>query len=47
MNPDGGLWKGKLTNFPISVEWRTGKTSALPEFYTGLVEENVLVTSIK
>ncbi|MGI5948656.1 MAG: hypothetical protein ACOX8K_14870 [Lachnospiraceae bacterium] len=33
INLDGGLWKGELTNFPIPVEWKTGRTSALPEFY--------------
>lgn len=47
INPDGGLWKGELTNFPIPAEWREGETSYLPEFYTGVVEDNVLVTSIK
>lgn len=42
INPDGGLWKGELTNFPIPPEWRANNSSALPEFYTGTVEENTL-----
>ncbi len=41
INPDGGLWKGKLTNFPIPPEWRECAPD-LPEIYTGAVEENTL-----
>ena len=43
INPDGGLWEGKLINFPISPEAREKSMFDLPEFYTGKVEECVLV----
>ena len=42
INPDGGMWKGKLTNFPYSPEEREKSVFDLPEFYTGAVEDNVL-----
>lgn len=43
INPDGGLWKGQLINYPISPEWRKNSIFDLPERYTGRVEESVLV----
>ena len=43
INPDGGLWKGELTNFPIPAEWRAKSFTDLPELYTGAVEENILI----
>ena len=43
INRDGGMWKGELTHFPIPLEWREESVHDLPEFYTGTVEENVLI----
>ena len=43
INPDGGLWKGKLTGFPTSPEERANSVYVLPEFYTGAVEDNTLI----
>lgn len=43
INPDGGLWEGKLINYPFSSEAREKSIFDLPEFYTGKVEESVLV----
>ncbi len=43
INPDGGLYEGELTNYPIPLEWRLGDDATLPEFYTGSVEENILI----
>ena len=43
INPDGGMRKGELTNFPIPAEWRENSISDLPEFYTGAVDDNVLI----
>lgn len=43
INPDGGLWEGKLINYPFSPEVREKSIFDLPEFYTGKVEESVLV----
>lgn len=43
INPDGGLWNGTLTNYPVSAEDRASSVFELPEFYTGAVEESVLV----
>lgn len=42
INPDGGLWKGQLVNFPIPSDWRTNSMFDFPEFYTGAVEDNTL-----
>lgn len=43
INPDGGLWEGQLINYPFSPEAREKSIFDLPEFYTGKVEECVLV----
>lgn len=43
INPDGGLWEGQLINYPFSPEAREKSIFDLPEFYTGKVEESVLV----
>lgn len=43
INPDGGLWEGKLINYPFSPEAREQSIFDLPEFYTGKVEDSVLV----
>ena len=43
INPDGGLWKGELTDFPISEEARASSVFELPAYYTGAVEESTLV----
>jgi len=43
INPDGGLWEGKLTNFPIPASWRESSVFDLPAVYTGAVEESILV----
>lgn len=43
INPDGGLWEGKLINYPFSPEAREQSVFDLPEFYTGKVEDSVLV----
>ena len=42
INPDGELFEGKLTNFPIPSEWRESSMFDLPAFYTGTVEECIL-----
>lgn len=42
INPDGGLWMGKLVNFPIPAEWRENSIHDLPAIYTGALEEGVL-----